>query len=397
MWLALFVVLAAATLTIWMDDPRVGKATQAAVLVLGLAATLNRIRNRSEKSIPLRVQVAAALLLAGPVWGGLQLLLGTSSAPGETLSALLEWFSRSVLFLLAGWIFVEEGPKWRFLRLSTAFAAFLCCLGVLQFFTSSGRFFWIWPGSEPVAIGPFQSRNNYASFALLFLPLLLWRAITHAKAHPGWLVCAGLLGASVVVSGSRAGTALLIAELVFFFVLICRAKLWPRAGVWAQVLLLVTTLLGLVALMGADTLLAKLKSDDWLRYRRQMISSAVRMSLERPLTGFGLGTFPHAYPAYAAFDSGHFVNHAHNDWAEWAAEGGFPFLAMLGSWAVVVACASLGTPWGVGIPAVFLHALVDYPFQRFGLAAWVYVLAAALLTQAHASERQHGQTPRTNA
>jgi hypothetical protein len=29
---------------------------------------------------------------------------------------------------------------------------------------------------------------------------------------------------------------------------------------------------------------------------------------------------------YARFDVGKTVNHAHNDWAEWAVDGGIPFL-----------------------------------------------------------------------
>ncbi len=34
--------------------------------------------------------------------------------------------------------------------------------------------------------------------------------------------------------------------------------------------------------------------------------------------------------------------------------------------------------WGIGILAVFLHALVDYPFVRFGLMAWNFALIGAL-------------------
>ena len=37
-----------------------------------------------------------------------------------------------------------------------------------------------------------------------------------------------------------------------------------------------------------------------------------------------MGTWPEAYPGYARFDDGSFVNQAHNDWVQWAAEGGLP-------------------------------------------------------------------------
>ena len=39
---------------------------------------------------------------------------------------------------------------------------------------------------------------------------------------------------------------------------------------------------------------------------------------------------------------------------------------------------ALRSIWGIGVPAVFLHALVDYPFARFGVAAWLFILVGAL-------------------
>jgi O-antigen ligase len=116
------------------------------------------------------------------------------------------------------------------------------------------------------------------------------------------------------------------------------------------------------------------------------------MARERPWLGFGLGTFEEAYPAYALFDIGLVVNHAHNDWAEWLAEGGIPFLllmASLAAWAVVPAIRSI---WGVGLLSVFLHALVDYPMQRLGLAAWIFVLLGALAAQ-ESDRRSRPATP----
>jgi len=46
--------------------------------------------------------------------------------------------------------------------------------------------------------------------------------------------------------------------------------------------------------------------------------------------------------------------------------------------AVAAARPALRSIWGIGIVAVFLHALVDYPFARFGVAAWLFILVGAL-------------------
>jgi hypothetical protein len=49
--------------------------------------------------------------------------------------------------------------------------------------------------------------------------------------------------------------------------------------------------------------------------------------------------------------SGSFVNQAHNNWAQWASEGGIPFLAlMLAIGAMLI---------GLGPLAVFVHAWID--------------------------------------
>jgi O-antigen ligase len=102
------------------------------------------------------------------------------------------------------------------------------------------------------------------------------------------------------------------------------------------------------------------------------------MISSRPWTGFGLGTFPTVYPAYAVLDLGQSVEHAHNDWLEWAAEGGIPYAAIwmcLAVWSVRPAVRSV---WGIGILGCFLHGLVDYPFARFGIPAWLFILLGML-------------------
>jgi len=46
--------------------------------------------------------------------------------------------------------------------------------------------------------------------------------------------------------------------------------------------------------------------------------------------------------------------------------------------ALAISVPAVRSIWGIGILAVFLHALVDYPFARFGLTAWNFTLIGAL-------------------
>ena len=102
------------------------------------------------------------------------------------------------------------------------------------------------------------------------------------------------------------------------------------------------------------------------------------MIRQRPLTGFGLGTYATVYPEFASFDLGLSVDHAHNDWAEWAAEGGIPLFLLMAFIAAGSFRPALRSGWGLGIHVVFLHSLVDFPMQIPAIAALVFTFMAAV-------------------
>jgi O-antigen ligase len=133
--------------------------------------------------------------------------------------------------------------------------------------------------------------------------------------------------------------------------------------------------------MDPVTLVGRLREPDPLSARREIFHSTWNMIRSRPWTGYGLGTFPEVYPEFAVFDPGTKVDHAHSDWLEWTSEGGIFFAAMWVFLAIFIAPRALRSIWGVGILAVFIHALVDYPFAKLGVAAWVFALIGALLSQ----------------
>ena len=74
---------------------------------------------------------------------------------------------------------------------------------------------------------------------------------------------------------------------------------------------------------------AELQDTDPMALRREFDISSLHMIAARPWCGFGLGTWPTAYPRYAIIDIGVFANQAHSDWLQWTAEGGLPFAMAL--------------------------------------------------------------------
>jgi O-antigen ligase len=135
----------------------------------------------------------------------------------------------------------------------------------------------------------------------------------------------------------------------------------------------------LTGVVGWEPLWKRLQEPHPYSLRKDLVFSSIAMARDRPLTGFGLGTWPEAYPGYARFDDGTYVNQAHNDWLQWTAEGGLLFLALMlaiAGWSVGPAVRSL---YGVGILSVWLHALIDYPMQqRPALAAFFFALLGTL-------------------
>lgn len=340
----------AATLTIWIRDPLAEWAYEIAVFGVGAAACVRRA--------PLNVNFASLALGAIALWGFVQLALGATVYRYATLNAALRFASLAA----TAWI-APARSRMAFLRAFVWFAFAVSILSVVAYYTSVGKVLWAFPSQYPQAWGPFLNRNNFAAFLELALPVALWLAIT-CEPYYVWLAAA-ILSAGIA-SASRAGALLLVAEMLTVFVMRPDSrKLMPRFGAAAVVLVLIA---------GAGQLRTRIFVPDPMRYRREMAESALAMIRDRPLTGFGLGTFSTVYPQYAMFDAGATVDHAHNDWLEWTSEGGVGFAA---AWCVIAAAVVKSTRrsvWMIGVIAVMIHALVDYPFARFGVSGWTFLL-----------------------
>lgn len=386
-WLAtLLAAGSASTLLIWRQ------AEWELLLVKGfalLASAAILARRSTFPAPPTRAAfLAIGSLLALTAVGALQTLLTLSAAPHHTIQSTLDWLVASAV-LLASWTLCRnDGTRRNLLAATTILGVVVCLLATLQFFTSNGKIYWLWQAAEPQVFGPFHSRNNYASFALLVFPLAAWKGF-HPEPNWYYITAAALIGASMVASGSRAGAILFAGELAILCILPRKAKRHKGAVLASGLLLLAA-----IAAAGWDQLELKLFDRDPFRHRREMFLSALDMLQAKPLTGFGLGTYPVVYPAFAHFDSGHYVNHAHNDWAELAAEGGIPALTCLALFTAGILPAISRSPWGLGVPAVLAHSFVDYPMQRLGVLFWALILAAAMLATTRSDLKRNNQSAR---
>ncbi len=334
------------------------------IALLALAAALI-VRGR----FSIRPHPVALLLAAAALWGLFQIALVTSVDAHRTLESALGWIVNCAAFSIALALTGDSLDRRRFLTAQLVFALALSVAAVIGLLTIS-------------QLGPFVYKNQFAAYVESVLGLAIAAAIRDCRRSFAWLLVAAALFASVVAAGSRAGSILCLTELILLPA-IAFARGWISGRSLIRVAALAALTGGvLVAVAGWETTWRRLQEPNPYSLRADLLRSSVDMARDRPLAGFGLGTWSTAYPAYARFDDGSFVNQAHNDWVQWAAEGGLPFLMLIAAIVGLLAKPAVESLWGLGLMAVFAHAWLDYPFeQRPALAAFFFAMAGVLAAQ----------------
>ncbi len=324
-------------------------------------------------------------------WGLLQLARQSTVSRWETWYAVVTWAGNFSAFFLALQVCHSSRVRRWFLQVLMVFGFVISVASMLQFFSMPQKIFWVFDDQANDFV-PFQSPDHYAAFAELIMPIALVRALKQADGRKAlWYTgIAATIFAAVIAGMSRAGALLIIADaIVVPLAAGKRQRFAPgRVRMTAASFALVASIL--TAVVGLSALLDRFRNPDPYEGRREMAVSALMMARERPWLGFGLGNFGNAYAKYAVWDTDKIVDHAHNDWAEWAAEGGLPFLGMIVSvfiWAVPRAFRSV---WGIGILAVFGHSLVDFSLQSPVLEFWMFSLLGVLAAESARHKPTHG-------
>lgn len=364
----LLAACAVATLTSWVEAPWASPLAVTLLLLAALAAARERRLVSGGQLTP------AWLLAALPAWGLLQLLTGLSVYNNATLNAVTSWSALTAAFVLSARLCASAERRHLFLTAFGTLAAALGWFALIQPFAGALGLPFLISAAPDAYAASFANRNMYACFAELALPVLLWLGLRNGVPRWHWLVHSGVLACSVLLSGSRSGALLIFSECVLFAFVFTRGQrlYWKLAFGAAAAALLAA------AALSDSSLAVRLQYGDPLVFRRQIYLSGVEMLADRPLAGFGLGAFSAAYPAYALFDNGRFVNLAHNDWLQIAVETGLPGLALLVTFAALLLAALGRSRWAYGVPFVLVHAIFDFPLHRIGVAAWLMVLAGAL-------------------
>ena len=318
-----------------------------------------------------------------PAFGLLQLLLSTTAYAPATRVAALRWFALAGVLMIAEARLAPDKDRLRrdrFLDHFVLFATVMAILCLLQLHSSEGKILWYFDtGYHDIVYGFFPSRNNYGQFVELALAVALWRALTDRSRGLWFGLASALLYASAIASTSRGASVLATVELLAVPAVVLwrsrQSRLFDAGLLCGGVIALA---LAWSAVSGWDATWKRFREPDAYQGRREFTQSALQMAAERPLMGQGLGTFSLVYPKYAKVDSPELVNFAHDDWAEFASDGGFLFAAFIFGLFATALPRMLRHPWSLGLVFVMAHAGFDYPFPRVAVAGWMFALLGCL-------------------
>ncbi|MBV8571095.1 MAG: O-antigen ligase family protein [Acidobacteriaceae bacterium] len=325
---------------------------------------------------PVSVSVPAICVSLMVLYGVVQTMFLRQKILYDGWTAVIFWSAAAAITWLGAHLFVDFRAAAAFRLVLILFASAMCVLDLLEQASSANKYYWLIPSRYNTVFGPFAYWNNFAQFVELALPVTLWAGLSRRKPVIKYLLLGALQIAAVVASGSRAGTALVGIELLAVILLAFRHNRNRSLLFGAALAISLSTVF--IYSAGIDRLMGKLEQNDQLAVRRNINRTSIAIIRERPITGWGLNTYVPVYRMFALYDDGTYVNRAHNDWLQFLAEGGILFtgpMIFLFLWSIRPAIQSV---WGIGLIAVGVHALVDYPFARLGVCGWYFALIAML-------------------
>jgi len=372
----LWLIIAFSIVMMWdqahwaISIPEIGTFALASLLLLGCAAGWQRPE----------VSPIILPLLAVALWGLLQMWLGDTVYGWRTKVAVLYWSANLAVFFAALQVFANSRARRGFLDALLVLGFVMAIVSPLQSLDPQAKIFWLIPVPENLheVFGPFPYRNQYAAFVELLLPYAIYRAVTSEKRTLIYALMVAVLYASVIASASRMGFFLTTVEMIAVPALVMWRRGIPFRRVQSGAFFFAAILIMLAVAAGPNIVASKFSENDPYAGRREYTEASIAMIKDRPLLGYGLGTWSTVYPEYALVDDGLFINQAHDDWAQWAAEGGLPFMGLMLALALWSVRRGWATGWGLGVAAVFVHCFVDYPIQRMGVGLVMFTMMAAM-------------------
>jgi O-antigen ligase len=306
-----------------------------------------------------------------------------------------------VAFYFAQIVSQDRRHKKVFIASLVTLGTFEAFYGLVQYLTGWQQIFtYVKKFDLEEATGTYINRNHYAGFLEMILPFSLalvfyeyaklrgsrGRSMSFRKliAKSGlqrlvlWLCVSVILCAALIFSRSRMGILAAASSVLVIFALIAISRFHGRTSSLLAAMFIVLSI-GLALWIGPGPIVSRFQSveDEYSLNGPSRVSiwrDALPLIQHHPWLGTGLGTFPIAYTSGQTRFLIQFVNHAHNDYLELAADLGIPaafvlfasvflilahavraFLFGEGDFERVVALGCVGS-----IVAILLHSFTDF-------------------------------------
>jgi putative inorganic carbon (hco3(-)) transporter len=306
-----------------------------------------------------------------------------------------------VAFYFAQIVTQDRRNKQLFVASLVALGTFEAFYGLVQYLTGWQQIFtYVKKFDLEEATGTYINRNHYAGFLEMILPFslaLVFYEYAKLRGNPGAsasfrklvvkpglqrlflsLCIAIILCAALAFSRSRMGILAAASSVLVMFALIAISRFHGGMSSLLAATFIILSI-ALAAWIGPGPVVSRFQNvnDEYSFSGQSRVSiwrDALPLIRQHPWIGTGLGTFPEAYTSGQTAFPGQFVNHAHNDYLEFAADLGVPatlilfasillvlarsvraFLFGEGDFDRVVALGCVG-----GICAILLHSFADF-------------------------------------
>lgn len=371
-------------------------ALQAGATLLLLAWAFRQWKSRELQIIahPLYLPMLAFAALVALQW-----MTGLTAYRHVTYAHMLLYLSYGMLVFIITQTLRRTSQLDKLAWILAVYGLVVATFALIQGLVPGNKLYGIWkPEQGGWVYGPYVNHNHYAGLMEMLTPFLLVLAATRFTRGNRKLVVGGiaaLMTGTIFLSGSRGGMLAFTLEGVLLVLL-----LRPRQANWRQHAILgvcLALVAGFLVWVGGNELTNRLASIQ--TETQQELSGGIRTSIDRdsfrmwwarPVLGWGLGTFPTAYPQFRSFYTTFFVNEAHNDYLQLLTETGviglgiaiwFLVITFRRAWAKlenwtesangVLTVAAL-----LGCVGILVHSFLDFNLQVPANAALFYVLCA---------------------
>lgn len=382
------------------------------------------------------------LLVATQLWVMIQWVFALSSDIGETFRYGLLGIGYTLLFWLVISLFSLRAHLTLLLSTLVVSGAFQAFFGA--FMVLSGTEWLLFQPKEHyqhVVTGTFVNRNHLAGYLEMTIPCAIglmlalrdgrafnWHNTLELLLSPKLLLRLAIviMVIALVMSQSRMGNTGFFASLLVvgsLYVLI--NKQHRLRNTLILVSLIAIDLLVISQFFGLENLKNRLEQThlqtvmidgEVVQQRTDRLDVAeyvLPQIKDRPITGFGAGTFESTFQQYAGPDIHLDFDHAHNDYLQFLVEFGLVGTVLLGLFVLISLYQAFKALWrreswyrsgvgfgaAMGILALMIHALTDFNHQiPANAATFVVLCAVAVLANHHvhgdATSTKHSKTRR---